>query len=186
MLLPLVTLDALALDQGWLLAAEEQQQEEEVVHQAQLQLQSQTKDKDTMSTNPTTTTSSSNNNNNRKMPKPSIGFLKIDVEGLELSVLKGATRLLNSGMVENIAMEFKITMGRGTLIEIVKILFDSGYEAYEIGGWQGPSTTILSGRLVSQYKSAKSFITDLLAKFGDRDANVWFRLVEKNQTTIIS
>lgn len=161
-LLPLITLDALALDQGWLSSSEESKTKEEG------------------NQNKTTSTS---RRTTSPHPPPSIGFLKIDVEGLELSVLQGATRLLNAKIVENIAMEFKVAMGRRTLIEIVKILFDSGYEAYETGGWQGPSDTILSSKVVSQYKSPSSFITDLLAVFGDKDANVWFRLATESNYT---
>jgi len=146
MLLPLITLDALAMDQGWIMTEKKNE------------------DHATITNN-----------------QPSIGFLKIDVEGLELSVLKGATQLLNSGLVENIAMEFKINMGRKTLVDIVKILFDSGYVANEIGGWQGPSETLLSGKLIRRYKSPVLFIDDLLAKFVNADANVWFQLSDKNK-----
>jgi hypothetical protein len=163
-LLPLITLDALALDQGWLSSSEE----------SKTKATKEESNKKTISTSHRTTS---------PQPPPSIGFLKIDVEGLELSVLKGATRLLNAKLVENIAMEFKVAMGRRTLIEIVKILFDSGYEAYEIGGWQGPSDTILSSKLVSQYKSPSFFITELLARFGDKDSNVWFRLATESNYT---
>lgn len=60
---------------------------------------------------------------------PSIDLLKIDVEGHELSVLRGADRLLSQGRVRDILFEEH----GGREAETIMVLKAAGYEVFELG-----------------------------------------------------
>jgi len=73
--------------------------------------------------------------------RPRIGFLKLDVEKFELQVIEGAEKLLKSRLVEMIAMEVKL-MPKKPRSNIVKILFDAGYQPTKHGGDAGPDIDV--------------------------------------------
>jgi FkbM family methyltransferase len=111
-----------------------------------------------------------------------IAILKIDVEGLELKVLDGATKLLNSHKVDCIFLEWKITEvdrweGMAT------ILLNAGYVLYKIGGHQGPKDVV--NRV---YESGIELVKDIESIAKKRkweNTNVLFRLAEINRSTHI-
>jgi len=75
-----------------------------------------------------------------------ISILKIDVEGQELGVFLGAKVLLRSKRVQNLFMEGS---GRDDdeiegFKTIVRLLVESGYEIFRIGGFRGPQHGISS------------------------------------------
>ncbi|MEJ7586811.1 MAG: FkbM family methyltransferase [Ferruginibacter sp.] len=66
-----------------------------------------------------------------------INWLKVDVQGFELSVFKGATRLLSAKKIENILFEFESWEESAAGFEIgaaQKYLLEMGYELFEISG----------------------------------------------------
>lgn len=66
-----------------------------------------------------------------------IALMKVDVEGFEANVLKGATRLLRSKKIELITFEYKPS---SVANETVDILVSHGYCLRMLGYWMGPST----------------------------------------------
>lgn len=74
--------------------------------------------------------------------RPSIGMFKLDVELFELQVLRGARKLLRSGMVENIAMELKSKQTRENKEEMLKILFEANFELCMHGKYKGPHVVV--------------------------------------------
>ena len=74
-----------------------------------------------------------------------INFLKVDVEGFELSVLRGAERLLKEHRVDYICFEISKEPLKGAGVESRKVfaaLESHGYQAYRFdktsGSLQGP------------------------------------------------
>ncbi|GFH44731.1 hypothetical protein CTEN210_01205 [Chaetoceros tenuissimus] len=74
--------------------------------------------------------------------RPSIGLFKLDVELFELKVMQGARKLLGSGLVEKIAMEFKKDHEKAAKEGILQILFEANYELYKHGGLMGPHKNV--------------------------------------------
>jgi hypothetical protein len=61
--------------------------------------------------------------------------LKIDTQGYELEVLKGATSLLRSDRVAVVVLELMVKEkydGQGSIDEVIRFLRDLGYEIYDI------------------------------------------------------
>ena len=75
-----------------------------------------------------------------------IAILKIDVEGLELKVLTGAQKLLNSHKIQYIFLEWKIDQVErwGAM---ATILLDAGYVLYKFGGWMGPENFVTDNKM---------------------------------------
>ncbi|KAL7453813.1 hypothetical protein ACHAWC_005453 [Mediolabrus comicus] len=105
--------------------------------------------------------------------KPSIAFFKLDVEYFELQVLQGAKKLLNSGMVEMIAMELKHDQSKEEKYQILEILLDAGFEFWMHGAWMGPNKEVKT-----EYTNATKLVEDFEAKMFD--VNVLFRLRDRN------
>ncbi|KAL7530144.1 hypothetical protein ACHAXR_003334 [Thalassiosira sp. AJA248-18] len=101
--------------------------------------------------------------------KPSIGFFKLDVERFECEVIEGAKRLLNSRIIETIAMELKPDHSEDAKSTIVQLLFDAGYEFVMHGAWMGPNTKVLT-----KYNHSSELVKDFQA--GKYKENVLFRL----------
>ena len=74
--------------------------------------------------------------------KPSIGFFKLDVEGYEPQIIRGAKELFKSRIVEFFAMEMKPEMASKDKYEIVDVIFNSGYELVKHGAWAGPKRIV--------------------------------------------
>ena len=73
--------------------------------------------------------------------KSKIAILKIDIEGSEADAIKGGTKLLKSGLVENILME---TSGRKNNTEnqlMLEQIIKSGFVLKGVGTWSGPGNT---------------------------------------------
>jgi len=69
--------------------------------------------------------------------------MKIDVEGYEIHVVRGAKKLLKSNRIRNIFMEEDVD-GAGKqrmLRELVRTFSDAGYHVFKIGAFSGPSDT---------------------------------------------
>ena len=60
------------------------------------------------------------------MPGFSVSILKLDVEGKEPQIIRGAKELLQSGLVKNVLTEFR-RLAREPIQEAVSTLFSSGY-----------------------------------------------------------
>lgn len=72
-----------------------------------------------------------------------IDIMKIDVEGYEIHVIRGAKALLKSNRIKNIFMEGDVSgpAKQKKFRELVKTFADAGYEVFKIGGYSGPSDT---------------------------------------------
>jgi len=71
--------------------------------------------------------------------RPNIAFVKVDVEGFELNVLKGATEMIKAGLIRNVVFEFKPQNGfDGDNISLLKTLIGSNYVLYKAGRYSGP------------------------------------------------
>eukprot|EP01012_Entosiphon_sulcatum_P055885 TRINITY_DN7850_c0_g1_i1.p1 TRINITY_DN7850_c0_g1~~TRINITY_DN7850_c0_g1_i1.p1 ORF type:complete len:348 (-),score=48.67 TRINITY_DN7850_c0_g1_i1:8-1051(-) len=83
-----------------------------------------------------------------------IAFLKIDVEGHELAVLRGAQQLLASRRLQFIQLEFNPTQilkhGFGSAADLLSTLHEHGYDIYDMRIWEfesksgGPLHAVLS------------------------------------------
>ena len=74
--------------------------------------------------------------------RPSIGLFKLDVEHYETEVLQGATKLLQSHIIENIVFELDPKQSKDAKSNIVRMLMEAGYELYMHGGYKGPSDIV--------------------------------------------
>ncbi len=69
---------------------------------------------------------------------PGISLLKIDVEGNDPKVIFGAARLLKSGKVKNVCIEYSCRISdEQDMIKAVDMLLETGYEIQVIGNWNG-------------------------------------------------
>jgi FkbM family methyltransferase len=105
-----------------------------------------------------------------------IAILKIDVEGLELSVLKGAKQLLRSHKVHYIFMEWKKNLKSQNWEEMCAILLDSGYELFKTGAWLGPSDVV-----VAKFPNGTELANYVRSTYKAADVNVLFRLASSNE-----
>jgi FkbM family methyltransferase len=101
--------------------------------------------------------------------KPSIPIFKLDVEHFEMEVMEGATRLLNSGIIESIAMELKPAHSKKVKSKICSLLLGAGYEFFMHGGYKGPNIEVKIN-----YTNSSELVSDLQAK--KYKENVLFRL----------
>lgn len=72
-----------------------------------------------------------------------IDIMKIDVEGYEIHVVRGAKKLLKSNRIKNIFMEGDVSglEMQKNFRELVRTFADAGYMVFKIGGWAGPDST---------------------------------------------
>lgn len=91
--------------------------------------------------------------------KPSIGFFKIDVERYELHVLRGARRLLQSKIIERIALELQKGVRNSTKTETLQILWTAGYKPVLHGGYRGPNRPV-----DVNYETFQDLADDFVAK----------------------
>ena len=105
-----------------------------------------------------------------------IAILKIDVEGLELSVLKGAKQLLRSNKVRYIFMEWKKNLKSQNWEEMCSILLDSGYELFKTGAWLGPSDVV-----TAKFPNGIELADYVRSASEAADTNVLFRLASANE-----
>lgn len=88
--------------------------------------------------------------------KPSIAFLKVDVEKFEREAIEGAEKLLKARLIENIAMELKPDHSEEAKSKIVRILFDAGYTIKMHGAYLGPDIPV-----TINYTDWKDLVKDL-------------------------
>ena len=99
--------------------------------------------------------------------KPNIGFFKLDVENFELEVLEGAEKLLKSHLIEKIALELKPEQNEERKLNILKHLFNAGYEIHMHGRFRGPA------EIVEKTFNSPEELAEDLKNYGE---NVLFRL----------
>lgn len=106
--------------------------------------------------------------------RPCIALFKLDVEHFEFEVLQGAEKLLQSHLIETIAMELKASYPKPRKSNIIKLLYSSGYEIYKHGRWMGPKYDV-----EQVYENWKDLVEDIHSqKYGE---NVMFRLKSEKQ-----
>lgn len=71
-----------------------------------------------------------------------IDIMKIDVEGYEIHVIRGAHDLIRSKRIRNIFMEGDVhgPWKKKHFREIIRTLVGAGYSIFKIGGYSGPDT----------------------------------------------
>jgi len=77
--------------------------------------------------------------------KTPIAFFKLDVEGFEPQILKGAEKLFKSGIIELFAMEMKkkrTVHSPEAKRMMTKVIVESGYELYMHGHFRGPNIIV--------------------------------------------
>ena len=104
-----------------------------------------------------------------------IAILKIDVEGLELKVLTGAQKLLNSHKIQYIFLEWKIDQVErwGAM---ATILLDAGYVLYKFGGWMGPENFVTDNKMQNNVTELVNNLAQIAVDGKWDGANVLFRL----------
>lgn len=110
--------------------------------------------------------------------RPSIRFFKLDVEGFEPKIIKGAEKLFRSRIIDQFAMEMKRKLHSDKDKEmIVKILFDSGYELFMEGAWKGPKNYVHK-----KYDKWEDLAQDIIQrKYGE---NILFRRIDDSELRI--
>ena len=99
------------------------------------------------------------------------------MEHFELEVLQGAEKLLNSGLIETIAMELKSGGDENRKSNIIQMLWEAGYVFTQHGKWRGPHMKVT--KVYSDWKNLLEDIHDG-KMYGE---NVLFRLADAKQTT---
>jgi FkbM family methyltransferase len=86
----------------------------------------------------------------------SIAVLKLDVEGAELQVLRGASRLLSEGRIRHVV--FEDHLGSGS--PVIALLTSLGYEIFSLG-WSmtRPRLTVVESRLAKSYEAPSYLAT---------------------------
>jgi FkbM family methyltransferase len=75
------------------------------------------------------------NSSNKVDPIP---ILKVDVEGHDPQVLRGANRLIRSGLIHNVLMEYSCTLSeRQDMDGMVMQLLNAGFRLFKVGQWNG-------------------------------------------------
>ena len=88
--------------------------------------------------------------------KPSIAFFKLDVEGFEPQIIRGAKKLFRSRLVENFSMEMKSSIEEEDMDNMLEIIISSGYDLYMHGGYMGPMKKVLK-----KYTNSTALGTDI-------------------------
>ena len=78
---------------------------------------------------------------------PLIHLLKIDVEGSEPSVVRGATKLISAKCILNILMEYRSDR---KVTDMTDFIMKSGYKLKELGNWAGRSVLKNDVRHINQ------------------------------------
>lgn len=114
--------------------------------------------------------------------KPNIAILKIDVERHEAQVVLGATKLLQSALVQNIFVETSLdglTEGESPDRQALQTIMDAGYILRKYGYWQGPTTPC--------HWATDADLVDNLANFLKEKKweylNLWWVRAEKQGTS---
>ena len=121
-----ITLDMFATQQGWLLL--ENDNDNEINNNGNDSSSSSSNENYELSSSSSTLTKRLTPPPPRQLPPPrsppSISILKIDTEGHEPQIIEGSKRLLQSGLVKNVLMEYRPATCRSAVIDI---LLAAGY-----------------------------------------------------------
>jgi FkbM family methyltransferase len=107
--------------------------------------------------------------------RPDIAILKVDVEGLEYSVIEGAKELLKAGIVRNILLKVSAESGKQARSNVPFIEFlvkETKYDLYMIGGIMGPHTKVDW----PNNDMLKTRILDTASKEPLKQLNLWYKL----------
>jgi FkbM family methyltransferase len=104
--------------------------------------------------------------------RPNVAILKVDVEGQELNVLRGAKRLLEERLVHNVFVEIYVKERVSDARDTLSILLGHGFKAVGMGGFSGPKKPVpwphdadIVQRLLDEADSEKAKLL-----------NLWFQL----------
>jgi len=105
--------------------------------------------------------------------RPTIAFVKVDVEGFELNVMRGAKRMIDAKLIRNVVFEFKpqIHDEDEENKKLLKNLIDNNYVMYKYGGANGPHDLF-----ERKYNTAEELFTILSERMTNQ--NLWWRLRE--------
>jgi len=108
--------------------------------------------------------------------RPNIAFVKVDVEGYELNVLRGSSKMIKAKLIKNIVFEFKAQVSSDSELNmsLIHTLIDSGYELYKKGGSNGPDKLF-----TSKYKNGEelyNILSDKRFPINNHNQNLWWRL----------
>lgn len=102
--------------------------------------------------------------------KVSITFMKLDVEGLEYKVIRGAHKMLFAKMIKNIVMEFKGNKeDRHERMEILETLTKAGFQLIQHGRFIGPHKA-----LPKKYTDMNELLNDVDS--GRLGENLWLQM----------
>jgi hypothetical protein len=111
-------------------------------------------------------------------PMMNIAILKIDTEGHEPYVLEGAKKLLHSGMVRNVLLEYRTKCQQA----VVSFLLDAGYvlvdDPPDVETMKPTTTTMLTVEASREYivemdRTARNWTNEVGTRIGYQD--LWFR-----------
>jgi len=109
----------------------------------------------------------------RRQSALSIRFFKLDVEGFEPRIIRGAEKLFRSRIIKLFAMEMKKKLHSDEDKKmIIKLLFESGYELKQEGAWKGPKNVVKKN--YSRWEDLAQDIID--RKYGE---NLLFRRISE-------
>jgi len=106
--------------------------------------------------------------------RPDIAILKVDVEGMEYSVMEGAMELFQAKLVRNVFMEVsarsdeEATANKPSLI----MLKNAGYMLHKVGGWLGPDENLT----FPQDDNLADRILQLTIAEKAKQLNLWWKL----------
>lgn len=111
--------------------------------------------------------------------RPDIAILKVDVEGMEYTVIEGAQELLQAHIVRNIFMEVSARNKKEKEINkpALLALHEAGYKLHKVGGWMGPSRDFDS----PQDADIADTIMRLTVQEKVKQLNLWWTLGESTQ-----
>lgn len=109
-----------------------------------------------------------------------IRFFKLDVEGFEPRIIRGAETLFRSRIVELFAMEMKRKLhSNEDKRMITRLLFESGYELYREGAWKGPKNVVKKN--YAKWEDLAQDIVD--RKYGE---NLLFRRIQNHPSAKVA
>jgi len=107
--------------------------------------------------------------------RPNIAFVKVDVEGFELNVLRGASKMIAERLINNVVFEYKQEREADVdaNMNLLKSLISSGYELYKDGGSNGPHDLF-----DIKYETAEDLYNILSQnRHKHHSQNLWWRLI---------
>ena len=107
--------------------------------------------------------------------RPHIAVMKVDVEGLEHTVIDGARKLLKANLVRNIFMEISVrtpeeSTSNKHLLEF--LTSSAGYTLKKVGHWPGPGRTVTW----PQDKQLVQNILDYAKEDPSKQLNLWWTM----------